>query len=94
MPYTPNPIDTSNVLLPASLNELTEHLAQNTHEVWARQRTAQGWTFGPQRDDAKKQHPDLIPYDELPDGEKEFDRLTAMETLKVIVALGYVLSKP
>lgn len=91
--YIPQPIDTSSVELPAEILELTERLAQNTHEVWATERTKCGWTCGP-RNDEKKQNPCLVPYDELPDSEKQYDRNTAIETLKAIVALGYEIKKP
>ena len=89
MPYQPKPIDTSRVNLAAGLTALTERLAENAHDIWARQRMTDGWTFGPKRDDGAKKHPDLIPYDELPESENEYDRKAAMETLKAIVALGY-----
>jgi len=91
--YRPDPIDTSNIALPPELLELTERLAQNAHDVWARQRIAEGWTYGPQRDDTAKKHPDLVPYGELPESEKQYDRSAAMETLKAIVALGYRTEK-
>jgi len=87
--YRPQPIDTSGIVLPAELLELTERLAENAHDVWAKQRMAEGWTYGPQRDDVAKKHPDLVPYQDLPESEKEYDRSAAIETLKVIVALGY-----
>jgi hypothetical protein len=87
--YIPKPIDTSEVMLSDDLLELTERLAENTHEIWAKQRIADGWTWGPQRDDGKKKHPCLIPYPDLLESEKEYDRITAMETLKVIMLLGY-----
>jgi hypothetical protein len=89
--YTPKPIDTSEVVLSDDLLELTERLAENTHEIWARQRIADGWTWGAQRDDKAKKHPCLVSYGDLPESEKEYDRMTAMETLKVIVGLGYVI---
>jgi hypothetical protein len=73
--------------------ELLERLAENTHEVWASQRMSEGWTHGPRRDDAKKQHPCLIPYARLSEVEKEYDRNTAMETIRVILALGYEIRK-
>jgi len=92
MNYRPQPIDTSDVELPASLHELTEKLAENAHEHWARQRIADGWTYGPKRDDDAKYHPGLISYSALSEGEKEYDRLTAVETVKVLVALGYLPS--
>lgn len=87
--YTPNPIDTSSVELPVYLLELTEKLAENTHDNWAEQRMQEGWTWGHARNDTLKQHPGLIPYADLSDAEKEYDRRTAMETIKAIHALGY-----
>lgn len=89
MTYEPQPVDTSKVDLSQSIEALIEQLARNTHEVWALQRIRGGWRYGPQRDDERKLHPCLVPYDELPDSEKEIDRQTARETLKVILALGY-----
>lgn len=90
--YTPSPIDTSDVVLPADILELAERLAENTHEVWAKGRINDGWTYGETRDDLLKKHPCLIPYDELSESEKEYDRATALETLKLIVKLGYSIS--
>lgn len=87
--YTPKPIDTSSIVLTGDILELTEQLAENAHEHWAQERIQQGWTYGKERNDEKKEHPCLVPYDQLSDDEKKFDRLTAMETLKAIVALGY-----
>lgn len=89
MKYVPAPIDTSHIRLAPDILALSELLAKNTHEVWARERINQGWTWGPVRDDAKKEHPCLIPYEQLPESEKEYDRNTAMEALKVILALGH-----
>lgn len=89
MEYKPDPIDTSHIVLPEDLVALLERLAENTHDIWAKQRMAEGWKYGPARDDRKKEHPDLVPYSILPEGEKEYDRRTAMEALKVIYALGY-----
>ena len=94
MSYKPEPIDTSGVTLSEDLRRLTELLAKNAHDNWAKQRLADGWTFGPQRDDARKLHPCLVPYDQLPESEKEYDRKTAMETLKAIIAAGYRILPP
>lgn len=91
--YIPNPIDTSDVELSNELFELTEKLAENTHDVWAAQRIAQGWHYGEKRDDVKKETPCLVPYDKLPESEKEYDRNTALETLKMIIKLGYRIEK-
>ncbi len=92
--YTPKPLETSSVELSSALKTLLEQLAENTHEVWAAQRIQDGWTFGPMRDDVRKHHPCLVPYEELPEAEKEYDRKTAGETLKAIVKLGYVIIEP
>jgi len=93
-PYIPRPLDTSSVALSHSLQELLERLAENTHEVWARERLAQGWSYGSERDKDGLKHPSLVPYGELPESEKEFDRATARETLKAILLLGYVIQDP
>ena len=79
--------------LPAALAPLTEALARNVHEVWAATRIAQGWRFGPERNDARKEHPCLIPYEELPEEERTYDRQTALETLKLIEHLGFEIRK-
>lgn len=91
--YKPNPIDTSKIELPQDLLELTEKIAENVHENWSIGRIADGWTYGETRDDDKKTTPCLVPYSELSDSEKEYDRVTALQTLKLIVALGYKISK-
>lgn len=91
--YVPAPIDVRGVTLPPELVELTEKLAKNTHEVWARTRLEQGWQWGETRDDAQKQHPCLIPYEALSEDEKTFDRNTALETIRLILALGFKITK-
>lgn len=91
--YIPTPIDTTAVELTEDIRQLTERLAEHTHDTWATQRLADGWRFGPLRDDAKLEHPCLIPYAELPDSEKEYDRQTALQTLKAIIALGYRIER-
>jgi len=93
MAYSPKPIETSQVRLAEDLLRLTERLAENSHDTWAKLRLEQGWTYGPKRDDAAKKHPDLIPYADLTDSEKQYDRNASMETLKAIVALGYRIEK-
>ncbi len=93
MRYYPQPIETSSISLPPELVQLTERLAKNAHDLWACQRLQDGWTYGPQRDDQAKKHPCLVPYDQLPDFEKEYDRTTVMGTLKAILALGYRIQK-
>lgn len=91
--YKPTPVDTKGIELPEELLELTEKIAENVHENWAAGRIADGWIYGETRDDRKKTTPCLVPYSQLDDKEKDFDRNTAMETLKLIVALGYSIKK-
>ncbi|MBR5334570.1 MAG: Ryanodine receptor Ryr [Alistipes sp.] len=91
--YVPQPMDTSDIQLPEELNVLIEHMAKNVHEVWAQSRMEQGWIYGEERNDALKHHPCLIPYEELPEVEKAYDRDTALETLKLISKLGFKISK-
>lgn len=94
MSYRPTPVPTAHVSLTTDLLELTELLARNAHDLWAQQRLAEGWTYGPQRDDVARKHPGLVPYDELSESEKGYDRIMATEPLKVILALGYRIEKP
>ena len=87
--YIPRPIDTTDVKLPMELELLVEEMSKNVHEVWAETRISQGWTYGEQRNDELKTHPCLVPYEELPESEKEYDRNTSIETLKLILKLGF-----
>lgn len=74
-------------------NELIEKLAEKVHERWMEGRLADDWTCGSVRDDEKKQHPCLVPYGDLPESEKEYDRATARETIQALEELGYVIVK-
>ena len=91
--YVPQPMDTSDIQLLEELNGLVEQIAKNVHEVWAQSRMDQGWTYGEERSDVLKQHPCLIPYEELPEQEKSYDRDTALGTLKLICKLGFKISR-
>ena len=94
MSYTPTPIQTETIDLPASLGQLVEDLAEHVHDTWAQRRMEEGWTYGPERDDEAKTHPCLVPYEDLPETEKDYDRQTALGTLKAAVALGYEIVPP
>lgn len=87
--YIPQPIDTKDVKLPDELILLAEEIAKNVHEVWAEGRMKDGWRYGEKRNDVGKLHPCLMPYEELTEKEKEFDRKTSQETLKMIIKLGF-----
>jgi hypothetical protein len=91
--YTPAPMDTSGITLPEGISDLVERLAENSHENWAAERLAGGWRYGHERNDSRKEHPCLVPYRELSDGEKELDRRSVRETLKLILAMGYRIEK-
>ena len=90
-PYTPSPIDTSDITLPEGMEQLIEQVAKNVHETWAEGRIHDGWSWGPVRNDKLKQHPCLIDYDDLPESEKDYDRRTAIATLKTIISLGWTI---
>lgn len=87
--YTPQPINTSDIQLPEELHPLLEAMAKNVHEIWAQERINQGWTYGKKRDDEKRQHPCLVAYEDLSEEEKVYDRNTSIETLKLILKLGF-----
>ena len=91
--YIPQPEQTNDIILSTELNDLVEAMAKNVHEVWAESRILQGWTYGPERNDVLKHHPCLIPYEELPETEKAYDRDTAVGTLKLICKLGFKITK-
>lgn len=91
--YTPKPIDLSDVNLAEELAELREAIAENAHEIWALKLWERGWRWGSERNDELLQTPDLVPYAELPEGEKEFDRETVMQTIKLLKKLGYDIVK-
>ncbi|MBR0468471.1 MAG: Ryanodine receptor Ryr [Mogibacterium sp.] len=90
--YRPMPADVEDIRLPEELLELTEEIAENVHEVWAEGRIKDGWTYGPVRDSERKETPMLVPYDQLPESEKDFDRNTALYTLRYVIKRGYKIS--
>lgn len=91
--YKPEPIETNEIILPKDLADLTEKIAANTHDVWAKARMEEGWTYGCKRDDELKTNPCLVPYYELSESEKDYDRKTSVETIKLILKLGYKIIK-
>jgi hypothetical protein len=93
-PYVPKPISVDDVQLSPDLQCLLERLAENAHDVWAERREADGWTFGSQRNDEMKRHPCLIAYRDLPETEKNYDRVLVVQTLKTILKLGYQIRRP
>jgi hypothetical protein len=93
MTYRPHPIDTAGITLGDDLEMQVERLAANNHDVWASERIDEGWKYGPARDDEAKTHPDLVPYEDLDESEKDYDRRSVRVTLKALIALGYRIEK-
>lgn len=91
--YIPTPVDTQSIQLPKDFNSLVEEMSKNVHEVWAAGRMKDGWTYGEERNDAEKKHPCLVPYEELSEEEKEYDRNTSVETIKLILKLGFKITR-
>ena len=91
--YTPNPINVDSIPLDGDLEELQEAIAENAHDIWAEARMNEGWTYGKERDDKNKKHPDLVPYSALPDSEKEYDCIMAFNTIKLVRKLGFDIVK-
>lgn len=91
--YNPKPIETKEIQLSDDLLALSEKLAKHVHEVWAKGRLQQGWTYGPVRDDKLRQTPCLVPYEDLTEEERDYDRHTSQETLRLLMKLGYRIVK-
>lgn len=91
--YIPQPIDTTGIELPKELEPLVEKMSKNVHEVWSKARIQQGWKYGTERNDELKTHPCLVPYEELSERDKEYDRNTSIGTLKLIMKLGFRICK-
>lgn len=91
--YFPCPMLSKQVTINAELTELAHVLAEHKHDIWAYHRILEGWTYGKERNDELKQTPCLVPYDDLPEGEKEYDMRDSLETIKFIISLGFNISK-
>lgn len=72
---------------------VTEEVARAVHAAWMRERMEARWTLGPRRDDAKKEHPCLVPYDELSEEEKGYDYATAEAVVEKLAEMGYEIRK-
>lgn len=92
--YSPRPLNTQNVQLPQAVLDLSERVAENAHEVWSRERINGGWRWGATRCNNTKQHPDLVPYSDLTEQDKQYDRDMSLETLKLIHTFGFRIQRP
>lgn len=91
--YSPKLLDLKHIELPKIYEDLREAIAENAHDTWALERQSEGWTWGPKRDDSKLETPDMVPYSQLPESEKQYDRLMAADTLRLLMALGYRIER-
>ena len=91
--YKPEPIDISGIKLTGELQEIAESLSKNTHEIWSSGKIADGWRYGKELDHEKKEHPSIVPYEELSESEKDYDRRTTIGTIKTLIAMGYTINK-
>lgn len=93
MGYKPNPMDLSKVKLSKSLEADLEVIAKDVHETWAQQRLLKGWEYGEEYDEINKKHPCMVEYDKLPELEKDMDRATVVQTIKMLLLMGYDIEK-
>lgn len=91
--YDPQPINVEDAELSPELLELGEAIAENVHEIWAMKRKTEGWNWGPERNEGLLQTPDMVPYSSLSEDEKDYDRETALQTLKLVQKIGYRIVK-
>ena len=87
--YEPKHQKLSEIQLPADCN--VEQAAKAIHEKWMAGRLADGWTLGDRRDDGLRTTPCLVPYEQLPESEKAYDRATVEQTTKTLISLGFAL---
>lgn len=73
--------------------QLIDILARQVHEQWMHGRLEEVWTWGPVRNDQLHQHPNLVPYDDLAENDKDYDRNTALATIRTLHTLGYRIEK-
>lgn len=91
--YTPAPASLDDVELPKGISELVETMAAHNHDVWAESKIKKGYSFGYVTSDEAMTHCDLIPYEDLTEEKKQYDRDTSLGALKLILSLGYTITK-
>lgn len=91
--YIPKPIDIKDVELRAEITSLSEAIAENLHEIWAELQRAEGWRYGTTHNDELRITPNMVPYAELSESQKESNRNMSMQTIKLIQKLGYDIIK-
>lgn len=91
--YIPKPADTSQIEIPEEIMMDGEVIAKNTHEVWAKGKLEEGYSYGDTCDPIRKTHSCLKEYELLTETEKDYDRRTAFETIKLLIKLGYKIER-
>lgn len=74
--------------------ELIEMIAEQIHIIWMEERINDGWTYGPNRDDVLRTTPCIVPYSQLPEEEKKYDRKTAETVIYALLGCGYRIIPP
>ncbi|XP_062415583.1 ryanodine receptor 3 isoform X4 [Pungitius pungitius] len=92
--YKPAPLDLSDVKLNAGQEVLVDKLAENAHNVWAKDRIKQGWTYGIQQDLKSRRNPRLVPYAFLDERTKKSNRDSLREAIRTMVGYGYDIDPP
>ncbi|XP_074985826.1 ryanodine receptor 3 isoform X13 [Caretta caretta] len=92
--YKPAPLDLSEVKLLPSQEVLVDKLAENAHNVWAKDRIKQGWTYGIQQDLKNKRNPRLVPYALLDERTKKSNRDSLREAVRTFAGYGYNIEPP
>ncbi|XP_029705793.1 ryanodine receptor 3 isoform X10 [Takifugu rubripes] len=92
--YKPAPLDLSDVKLTGGQEVLVDKLAENAHNVWAKDRIKQGWTYGIQQDVKSRRNPRLVPYALLDERTKKSNRDSLREAIRTLVGYGYDIDPP
>ncbi|XP_047673442.1 ryanodine receptor 2 isoform X7 [Tachysurus fulvidraco] len=92
--YKPAPMDLSHIKLASTQEAMVDRLAENAHNVWARDRIRQGWTYGIQQDVKNKRNPRLVPYALLDERTKKSNKDSLREAVRTLLGYGYNLEAP
>jgi hypothetical protein len=73
--------------------EKLELLARMEHDRWMAHKIAQGWTYGPVKDDNRRLHPCLLSWEELAEEEKEKDRQAVRDIPELLSDASFEIYK-
>ncbi|XDC62019.1 hypothetical protein R6Z07M_013201 [Ovis aries] len=92
--YKPAPLDLSHVRLTPAQTTLVDRLAENGHNVWARDRVAQGWSYSAVQDIPARRNPRLVPYRLLDEATKRSNRDSLCQAVRTLLGYGYNIEPP